>query len=89
MEPRPLDRGNSARITRRPFGFVASMEPRPLDRGNQSGKDRQSSHFAELQWSRDLSIAETVSSLNYVLSAIWALCFEHVRLKLKSIKFTS
>ncbi len=58
MGPRLDSRGNMLSLIGTKFGYPASMGPRLDSRGNREGK----SHFlaaCELQWGRDLIVAET------------------------------
>ncbi len=46
------------------------MEPRSFDRGNPRPATVQRTPEAELQWSRDLSIAETISASCSIWSGV-------------------
>ncbi len=59
MEPRSFDRGNNPWCARAARPSTASMEPRSFDRGNATGGPGMVVCLPKLQWSRDLSIAET------------------------------
>ncbi len=58
MEPRSFDRGNNLCKLLNLVRGKASMEPRSFDRGNGRSRTDLIRRF-QLQWSRDLSIAET------------------------------
>jgi len=63
MGPRPFDRGNLNVELLDEALHLASMGPRPFDRGNRTMPEPSEHAQFWLQWGRDLSIAETSSSL--------------------------
>src|SRR5438093_574406 len=70
MGPRSLNRGIAERMFQRALPGPASMGPRSLNRGIRIAANVFSSP-AELQWGRDLSIAESLLATDYRNHRFW------------------
>ena len=64
MEPRPFSRGNDKMAKPGGADIGPSMEPRPFSRGNVYAQRTRNRDISTLQWSRDLSVAETMCVLH-------------------------